>query len=141
MSGVAVGAGVAVGKGVDVAVGAGVAVGKGVDVAVGAGVAVGKEVAVGVAVTITVPPHPTTDSIPSSTIPSSIFIPFVPSFDSDLPRRGFESQVNNPTSISARGCTTLASQKMYELRLAAQKAGGHIESLPTLDSLAAASKP
>ena len=32
-------------------------------------------------------------------------------------------------------------QKMYELRLAAQKAGGHIKSLPTLGSLAAASKP
>ena len=32
-------------------------------------------------------------------------------------------------------------QKLYELRLAAQKAGGRIESLPTLDSLAAASKP
>lgn len=32
-------------------------------------------------------------------------------------------------------------QKLYDLRLAAQKAGGHIESLPTLGSLAAASKP
>lgn len=32
-------------------------------------------------------------------------------------------------------------QNLYELRLAAQKAGDRIESLPTLDSLAAASKP
>lgn len=32
-------------------------------------------------------------------------------------------------------------QKLYELRLAEQKAGDRIESLPTLGSLAAASKP
>lgn len=32
-------------------------------------------------------------------------------------------------------------QNLYELRLAEQKTGDRIESLPTLDSLAAASKP
>ena len=32
-------------------------------------------------------------------------------------------------------------QKLYELRLAEQKAGGRIKSLPTLGNLAAASKP